>query len=140
MIDINADLLQWSINFLIKKTSGGGIKNENISNKEFAEELHKLIIRKFNKRKAHSLIWGADLNDMQLISKFNKRFRFLLCVFNIYSKYAWAILLKSKKGTKITNAFEKNLKESNRKTNKIWVHKSSEFCYRSMKSWLEKMI
>ena len=64
---------------------------------------------------------------MQLTSKFNKRFRFLLCVFNIYSKYAWAIPLKDKKGTTITNAFEKNLKESNRKTNKIWVHKSSKF-------------
>ena len=64
----------------------------------------------------------------------------MLCVFNIYSKYAWAIPLKGKKGTKITDAFEKNLKGSNRKPNKIWVHKSSEFCYRSMKSWLEKMI
>ena len=47
MMDIKVDLLQWSITFLIKKTSGSGIKNENISNKELAEKLHKLIIRKF---------------------------------------------------------------------------------------------
>ena len=47
MMDIKVDLLQWSITFLIKKTSGTGIKNENISNKELAEKLHKLIIRKF---------------------------------------------------------------------------------------------
>ena len=112
--------------------------------RELAGELHKPIIRKLNKRKVQSPfinnIWGADLADMQLISKFNKGFRFLLCVIHIYSKYAWVILLKDKKGTTITNAFEKNLKESNRKTNKIWVHKSSEFYNRSIKSWLEKMI
>ena len=51
-----------------KKNSGSGIKNENISNKELAEELHKPIIRNFNKRKVHSPfienIWGADLADM----------------------------------------------------------------------------
>ena len=47
MMDIKVDLLQWSITFLIKKTSGSGIKNENISNKELVEKLHKLIIRKF---------------------------------------------------------------------------------------------
>ena len=76
--------------FIDKKTSGRGIKN--ISNKELAEELHKPITRKFNKRKVHSPfidnIWGADLVDMQLISKFNKGLRFLLCVIDIYSKYA----------------------------------------------------
>ena len=88
-------------NFFDKKASGGTIKNGNISNKELAEELHKPIIRKSEKRKVHSPlidnIWGADLADMQLISKFNKGFRFLLCVIDIYSKYSWVILLKDKK-------------------------------------------
>ena len=74
-----------------KKTSASGIKNEIIFNKELAEELHKPIIRKFKKRKVHSTfidnVWGTDLADMQLISKFNKKFRFLLCVIDIYSKY-----------------------------------------------------
>ena len=78
-------------NFFDKKTSGSGIKNENILNKELAEELHKPIIRKYNKRKVQppfiDNIWGPDLADMQLISKFNKGFRFLLCVIDIYSKY-----------------------------------------------------
>ena len=50
MIDIKEVLLQWFTNSLIKKTSGGGIKNEYISNKELAEDLHKPIISKFNKR------------------------------------------------------------------------------------------
>ena len=70
---------------------------------------------------------------MQLISKFNKGFRFL-CDIDIYGKYAWVIPLKYKKGITITNAFQK---KSNRKPNKIWVDKSSEFYNRSMKSWLE---
>ena len=77
-------LLQWSINFLIKKTSGGAIKNEIMSNKALAEELNKPIIRKFKKQKVYSSfidnIWGTGLADMQLISKFNKGIRFLLCI------------------------------------------------------------
>ena len=64
---------------------------------------------------------------MQLISKFNKGFRFLLCVIDIYSKYAWVIPLKDKKGITISNAFHKILDESNHKQNKIWVDKGSEF-------------
>ena len=71
-----------------KSASSGTVKNENISNKELAEELHKPIIKKFKKRKVHSSfidnIWGADLADMPLISKFNKAICFLLCVIDIY--------------------------------------------------------
>ena len=70
---------------------------------------------------------GADLADMQMINKFNKGFRFLLCVIDIYSKYTWVIPLKYKKGITITNAFQKVLNESNRKSNKIWVDKDNEF-------------
>ena len=73
--------------FFDNKTSAIGIKNEDIINKELAEELHKLIVRKFKERKAQSPfienIWGADLADMQLISKFNKGFSFSLCVIDI---------------------------------------------------------
>ena len=85
-------------------------------------------------------IWGADLADMKLISKFNKGFRFLLCVNDIYSKYAWVIPLKDKKGITITNAFQKTLDESNDKPNKIWVDKSSKFYSRPINSWLKKMV
>ena len=86
--------------FFDKTTSGSSIKSENISNKKLAEELHKPIIRNFIQRKVNSPFmdnyWGADLADMQLRSKFNKGFRFLLCVIDIYSKYAWVIPLKDK--------------------------------------------
>ena len=79
-------------------------------------------------------IWGADLADMQLLSKFNKGFRFLLCVIDIYSKYAWVVPLKDKKGVSILNAFQKILKESDKKPNKIWVDKWSEFYNNSFKN------
>ena len=58
---------------------------------------------------------------MQLISKFNKTFRFLLCVTDIFNKHAWVVPLKNKKGISIVNAFQKILKESDRKPNKMWV-------------------
>ena len=86
-------------------------------NEQLAEELHKPIIRKFEKRKVYSSfrdnIRGADLADMQLISKLNKGFRFFLCVIDVFSKYAWVVLSKDKK-ISIVNAFRKILKESNR--------------------------
>ena len=64
---------------------------------------------------------------MQLISKFNKGFRFLLCVIGIFSKYALVIPLKDKKGANIVDAFQKIFKESDRGPNKTWVDKGSEF-------------
>ena len=70
---------------------------------------------------------------MQLLSKYNKRFRFLLFVINIFSGYPWVVHLKDKKGITISNAFQKVLDESNRKPNKIWIDKGSEFYNRSMK-------
>ena len=80
---------------------------------------------------------GADLADMQLISKFNKGFRFLLCVIDIFSKYVWVVSLKDKKGVSIVNAFQKLLDDSNRKINKIWVDKRREFYNNSFKKWLK---
>ena len=78
---------------------------------------------------------GADLADMQLISKFNKGFRFLLCVIDIFSKCAWVVPLKDKKSVSIVHAFQKILDKSRRKSNKIWVDKESEFYNNSLKKW-----
>ena len=74
---------------------------------------------------------------MQLISKFNKGFRFLLCVIDIFSKYAWVIPLKDKKSVSIVNAFQKILNDSNRKPNKIWVDNGSKFYNSYFKKWLK---
>ena len=85
--------------FSDKKTKRSGITN-NKQNTQSANELHKRIIRKFEKRKVYSSfrdnVWGADLADMQLLSNFNKGFRFLLRVIDIYSKYARVTPLKDK--------------------------------------------
>ena len=130
-----------------KKSTGSGIVNNNNDNNnkkenlQLAKELHKPIIRKFKKRKVYSgfkdNIWGADLADTQLISKFNKGFRFLLSVIDILSKYAWVIPLKDRKGISIANAFQKIIKESDRRSNKIWVDKGSEFYIKRIKILLK---
>ena len=77
---------------------------------------------------------------MQLITKFNKRFRFLLCVIDIFSKYAWVVPLKNKKCVSIVDVFQKMLDDSNSKQNKIWADKGSEFYNSSFKKWLKIMI
>ena len=83
-------------------------------------------------------IWGADLADMQLLSKYNKGIRFLLCVIDIFSKYAWVVPLKDKKSASIVTAFQSIFKQSNkRKPNKIWVDKGSEFYNAYFKKWLQ---
>ena len=112
--------------FLNKKSKGSGIVNE--PNYQLANELHKPTIRKFKKRKLYSSfrdnIWGVDLADMQSLSKYNKGMRYLLCTIDLFSKYAWVVPIKDKKGTSIVNAFEKILSDSTeldstRKPNKI---------------------
>ena len=99
------------------------------------------IIRKFNKRKVYSQfkhnIWGVDLADMQSLSRKNKGIKCLLCAIDLYSKYAFVIPLKDKKGISIVNAFDKIIKQSNRrKPNKIWVDQGSEFYNNVFKKWL----
>ena len=82
-------------------------------------------------------IWGVDLADMQLISKYNKRIRYLLCVIDLFSKYAWVVPLKNKKGATITNPFQKILDSSKREPNKTWVDQGSEFYNNSFKKSLK---
>ena len=132
--------------FFDKKSAGSGAKHVNNTklapqNQQLAEELHKPIIKKFEKRKVHAAfkdnIWGADLADIQLLNRYNKGIRFLLCVIDIFSKYAWVVPLKDKKGASIVAAFQSILKQLNRKPNKIWVDKGSEFYNDSFKKWLQ---
>ena len=100
-------------------------------NKILAEELHKPVIKKFNKRKVYSQfkdnIWGVDLADMQSLSRKNEGIKYLLCAIDLYSKYAFVFLLKDKKGISIVNAFNKTIKQFNIKPNKIWVDQGGEF-------------
>ena len=74
---------------------------------------------------------------MQLISKYNKGIRYLLCAIDLFSKYSWVVPLKDKKGVTIVNAFQSILDNSKRKPNKIWVDQGSEFYNSSFKKWLK---
>ena len=132
--------------FFDKKTRGSGAAEpsylERVNNEslKLVDELHKPIIRKFNKRKVYSSfkdnISRVDLADMQLLSKFNKRIKYLLCVIDLFGKYAFVVPLKNKKGVSIVNAFQSILDKSGRKPNKIWVDQGSEFYNHNFKKWL----
>ena len=122
-------------NFFDKKSIGNGTAKP--SSLKLADELHKPVIKKFNKKKVYSQfkdnIWGVDLADMKLLSKQNKGIKYLLCAIDLYSKYALVVPLKDKKGISIVNAFDQIIKQSRRKPNKIWVDQGSEFYNRDFK-------
>ena len=130
--------------FFDKKSTGSGFKKlkntAKPSSSILADELHKPVIRKFIKRKAYSQfkdnIWGVDLADMQSLSRKNKGVKYLLCAIDLYSKYAFVIQLENKKGISNTNGFNKIIKQSNRKPNKIWVDQGGEFYNNVFKKWL----
>ena len=74
---------------------------------------------------------------MQLISKYNKGIKYLLHVIDLFSKCAWVVLLKDKRGTNIVNAFQGILNSYKRKPNKIWIDQGSESYNNSFKKWLK---
>ena len=126
-----------------KKSMGSGtakpsslecVKKLKNSSLILADELHKPVIKKFNKRKVYSQF--ATFTDMQSLSKKNKGIKYLLCAIDLFSKYAFVVPLKDKKGISIVHAFNKIIKQSNRKPNKIWVDQGSEFYNRVFKKWL----
>ena len=133
--------------FFDKKSMGSGTAKPSsleriASSSILADELHKPIIKKFEKRKVYSQfkdnIWGVDLADMQSLSRKNKGIKYLLCAIDLYSKYAFVIPLKDKKGISIVNAFNKIIKQYNRKPNKIWVDQGGEFYNNIFKKWLSE--
>ena len=105
--------------------------------KNYTNQLLKLLKKEQFILDFRDNVWGADLADMQLIRKFDKGFRFLLCVIDIFNKYAWIVPLKDKKDVSIADAFQKILDDSNRKPNKIWVDKGSQFYNNSFKKLLK---
>ena len=79
---------------------------------------------------------GVDLADMQVTSKYNNGIRYLLCAIDLFSKYAWVIPLKGKRGISIVNAFQKIISKG-RKPNRIWVVQGSKFYNKSFKDFLK---
>ena len=93
----------------LNKSSVSGTINE--PDYQLAYELYKPIIRKSQKIKVYSSfrdnIWGVYLADMKSLSKYNKGIKYLLCAIDLFSKYAWVVPIKDKKGISIVSALKK---------------------------------
>ena len=124
--------------FFDEKATGSDVAAE--PSYQLANELHKQIIRKFKRRKVYSSyrdnIWGADFADMQSLSKYNKGITYLLCGIDFFSKYAWVVHLKDKRGITVVNAFQKIISKGP-KPNKIWVDQGGEFYNNLLKGFLK---
>ena len=96
------------------------------------------LLENLKKRKVYSSfrdnIWGIGLADMQSLSKYNKRDKYLLCAIDLFYKYAWVFPLKDKRGVSIVNTFQKVISEG-RKPIKIWVDQGSELYNNSFKDF-----
>ena len=123
-----------------KNYSGSGVAVTK-PNYQLENELQRQIIRTFKKRKVYSSFigntLGADLADVQSLSKCNKGIKYLLCESDLFSKYALDVLLKDKRGITIVTAFQKIISKG-RKPNKIWVDEGNEFYNNLFKSFLKK--
>ena len=108
--------------------------------------MHKPIRRKFEKRRvvitgknSGSSIdntWTADLVDMQPYSRWNKGYKYLLTVLDVFSKYAWVVPIKDKNGETITNAFKVIINK--RKPTYLWTDKGTEFYNSTFKDFLKE--
>ena len=109
--------------------------------KELADELHKPLKRNFTRRRviANHIdeIWCSDLVEMQQFSKWNKGYRYLLMVLDVFSKYGWIVPLKDKKGETVAEAFKKIFKEG-RKPHYLWTDKGKEYYNKHVKELLDK--
>ena len=104
--------------FFDKKSSGSGVdasfenKSATGPNYQLVNELHRQIIKEFKKRKVYSSFkdnsWGVDLADVQSLSKYNKRIKYLLCANDLFSKYEWVVPLKDKRGITIVKLKSKD--------------------------------
>ena len=105
-----------SSNGPVKHVDKSTVKNEILLSQRLAENLNKTVTRKLEKQKVYSSFkdttWGAGIADMESLNKCCKRFRFLLCVIDIYSKYEWVVPSKSKNHIRMINSLQKFLNES----------------------------
>ena len=115
---------------------GWGLKKNSRWTDALAEELHKPVTRKFEKRRVIARgvdnIWAADLVDMKAFAKDNEGVKYLLTVLDVFSKYGWILPLKTKTGVEVANALRHIFKE--RKPEKLWVDKGKEFYNKDVKS------
>ena len=113
---------------------------------QLANEIHKPVRRKFEKRRviitgknSNSPVdntWTADLVDMQPYSRWNRGYKYLLTVLDVFSKYAWVVPIKDKKGETITKAFRVIV--GKRKPVYLWTDKGTEFYNSDFKEYLKE--
>ena len=125
-------------------------KQDSIKTKQQlpAKEVFSPQITKFRRERIIPLYkdetWSADLIDKSSLSKYNNNYKFILTVIDIFTKYAWDIPLKNKSGLSVTNGFKIVLGESpqggfeDRKPEKLWVDRASEFYNKTIKSLLKE--
>ena len=108
---------------------------------ELTDELHKPVRRKFRKRvvfaKDVDSIWAADLVDMQYYARTNQGYKYILMVIDVFSKYGWAIPLKTKKGIEVAEAFS-DLWKKQSPPHMLWTDKGKEFVNKDMTTLLKK--
>ena len=109
---------------------------------EFADEIHHHVKRKFKRRKVIVTgldeIWGMDLASMESFASYNNGYKYILCIIDVFSKFAWCIPLKNKTAASILTAVKDVVSESKRQPEKIWVDRGSEFYNKDFKSWATK--
>ena len=114
MMDIIEYQQAWSIGFFDKKTGSGAIVTSKVGvsvNEQLAEELHKPVIKNFKRRKFYAIfqehLWAANLAEVESQSSNNKNGKYLLCVIDVFTKYAWVKTLRDKKGKTVLNVLLK---------------------------------
>ena len=121
-----------------KRRMGWGIQWSN----ELADELHRPIRRKFQKRKVFAKntddIWSADLIEMIPFARYNKGYKYLLMIIDVFSKYGWIVPVKTKTGAAVSDAFGRVFKTSGRVPSRLWVDKGREFYNKTLKQLLDK--
>ena len=119
------------------RKAGSGIS----VNEQLAKELRKPVIKKFKRRKVYARfkdnIWAEDVAEMESLSSKNKNIKYLLCVIDVFTNYAWVKPLKDKKSKTVLNAFIEIVNESNRKPNKLWVDQGTELYNKLMQESLD---
>ena len=122
---------------LFDKKTGLGVSVDE----QLAKELHKAVIKKFKRRRVYARfrynIWAADLVEMGSLSSKNRNVKYLLCVTDVFTKYAWVKPSKNKKGKTVLNGFIEIINESNCKPNKLWFDQGREFYSKLMQKLLD---
>ena len=112
--------------------------------KILTKELHRPITRKFKRTQIITTgiddVWAADLADMHLFADENDDYKYILTVIDCFSRYAWAVPIKDKKGDTVLNALKDIISKSKRKPNRLYVDQGKEFINKKTGEWLKKIM